>query len=77
MLEYYMIEYYNGTLLSRKLKLCSCSKQKEYCIGEMLTGYSTWERPEKGARQGQGCNARKVIFEVYASFVLQCTVSGR
>jgi len=25
----------------------------------------------------QGCNARKVISEVYASFVLQCTVSGR
>ena len=26
---------------------------------------------------GQGYNARKVIWEVYASFVLQCTVSGR
>ena len=26
---------------------------------------------------GQGYNARKVISEVYASFVLQCTVSGR
>ena len=25
----------------------------------------------------QGYNARKVISEVYASFVLQCTVSGR
>ena len=25
----------------------------------------------------QGCNVRKVISEVYASFVLQCTVSGR
>ena len=25
----------------------------------------------------QGFNARKVISEVYASFVLQCTVSGR
>ena len=25
----------------------------------------------------QGCNARKVISEVYTSFVLQCTVSGR
>ena len=25
----------------------------------------------------QGYNARKVIFEVYASFLLQCTVSGR
>ena len=24
----------------------------------------------------QGCNARKVISEVYTSFVLQCTVSG-
>ena len=31
---------------------------------------------DKG-RKGQGCNARKVISEVYASFVLQCTVSGR
>ena len=26
---------------------------------------------------GQECNERKVISEVYASFVLQCTVSGR
>ena len=25
----------------------------------------------------QGCNAKKVISEVYTSFVLQCTVSGR
>ena len=25
----------------------------------------------------QGCNARKVISEVYAFFVLQCTVFGR
>ena len=25
----------------------------------------------------QGCNVRKVISELYASFVLQCTVSGR
>ena len=25
----------------------------------------------------QGFNARKVISEVYASFVLQCTVTGR
>ena len=25
----------------------------------------------------QGCNARKVISEVYTSFVLQCTVFGR
>ena len=25
----------------------------------------------------QGCNSRKVISEVYTSFVLQCTVSGR
>ena len=25
----------------------------------------------------QGCNARTVISEVYASFVLQCTVTGR
>ena len=25
----------------------------------------------------QGSNARKVISEMYASFVLQCTVSGR
>ena len=25
----------------------------------------------------QGYNARKVISEVYASFVMQCTVSGR
>ena len=25
----------------------------------------------------QGCNARKVISEVYTSFVLQCTVSGQ
>ena len=25
----------------------------------------------------QGCNARKVISEVYASFVLPCTVFGR
>ena len=25
----------------------------------------------------QGCNARKVISEVYASLVLQCTISGR
>jgi len=25
----------------------------------------------------QGYNARKVVSEVYASFVLQCTVSGR
>ena len=25
----------------------------------------------------QGCKARKVISEVYTSFVLQCTVSGR
>ena len=25
----------------------------------------------------QGTNARKVISEVYASFVLQCTVFGR
>ena len=28
-------------------------------------------------RCSQGCNARKVISQVYASFVLQCTVSGR
>ena len=28
-------------------------------------------------RQTQGYNARKVISEVYTSFVLQCTVSGR
>ena len=25
----------------------------------------------------QGCNVRKVISELYTSFVLQCTVSGR
>ena len=25
----------------------------------------------------QGCNVRKVISELYASFVLQCTVSGQ
>ena len=25
----------------------------------------------------QGCNVRKVISELYPSFVLQCTVSGR
>ena len=28
-------------------------------------------------RSEQGFNARKVISEVYASFVLQCTVTGR
>ena len=28
-------------------------------------------------RYPQGCNARKIIVEVYTSFVLQCNVSGR
>ena len=28
-------------------------------------------------RSAQGCNARKVISELYTSFVLQCTVSRR
>ena len=31
----------------------------------------------QGHNCSQGCNARKVNSEVYASFVLQCTVSGR
>ena len=31
----------------------------------------------KTIRSDQGFNARKVISEVYAYFVLQCTVSGR
>jgi len=31
----------------------------------------------KQDRQNQGTNARKVISEVYAFFVLQCTVFGR
>ena len=31
----------------------------------------------KRARERKDCNARKVISEVYTSFVLQCTVSGR
>ena len=30
-----------------------------------------------GVNQTQGFNARKVISDVYASFVLQCTVSER
>ena len=33
------------------------------------------ERQREGF--SQGCNARKVISEVYTSFVLQCTVTGR
>ena len=33
--------------------------------------------PIKGEGGGQDYNARKVISKVYASFVLQCTVSGR
>ena len=32
---------------------------------------------ENCVRSFQGYNTRKVISEVYASFVLQCTVSGR
>ena len=31
----------------------------------------------KKAEHAQGYNARKVMSEVYASLVLQCTVSGR
>ena len=32
---------------------------------------------ENCVRSFQGYNTRKVISEVYATFVLQCTVSGR
>ena len=40
------------------------------------TGITTCSSSLRGIYQ-QGCNARKVISEVFTSFVLQCTVSGR
>ena len=48
------------------------SKRKPEEMYKMYTKYSKQKPREK-----QGCNVGKVISELYTSFVLQCTVSGR
>ena len=55
---------------SNGLKVCSNSLELS------LEGAGSFGVPSRFAWY-QGFNARKVISEVYASFVLQCTVSGR
>ena len=57
-------------------------------LGKSIEWFINYDRTKKQADKQrlnfiyqdtvvQGYNARKVISEVYASFVLQCTVSGR
>jgi len=49
--------------------------QYRYSCVVCVNSYFDWKSQCDTAIQG--CNARKVISEVYTSFLLQCTVSGR
>ena len=84
---YYMYK----PLVKRKLS-CIAQGRGSYCMAEARTAQQIWDAhvckaESHGGREfppslekvrtRQGCDARKVISEVYASFVLQCTVSGR
>ena len=53
--------------------------QNKYWINadHFINGFETEILHVKKDSGMQGCNARKVISEVYTSLVLQCTVSGR
>ena len=78
----FFIFYWPRLFLKRKECLfmyvyCALFSQINFIFSLIVRKIKTWRHTRSQGRSTQGTNARNVISEVYAFYVLQCTVFGR